>query len=637
MKYLNDIFFFNYTILYKSIGTKAFFVGKQDTERCCILSKVRILLVAPYEGMRDVVRSVAAARDDIEVTTLVGNMERGADLVRKCDQELYDVILSRGGTADYIREVANIPVIEIELTPYDIRNVLAAVSGRKQKFVVAGFPSIAEAARSLCDIMDIDGIDIVTIRNDTVARATLPKLKAQGVELLLCDMVGVEAAPAVGLETVLITSGVKGIEDALNKAVSYFSSFGWAKLAAGIQNAELAAAGQSMVVISASGKTVFSAPGSSVQPAVRKLLCRMIPSVFSDGYCLVSRPIGSRDYAIIGTPIHFDGEQCVAFRLQREGFTLPVKTPGVTFYNSGRKDILHISRHYGGRNKTFIDRAEKIAQSGLPVAVYGERGTLVTAMASYIGMYGLLSQRDCCEIDCSKVGSKGWQKLMGQSGLLGFRPGTTIIFEKLLDMPAAAVETLIDFIWASDLTSQLRIVFAINKGVHRQREQDIIRLITDWLYGVVFRLPPLRERKQELPELLDNCFTYSCADMGIQKPAMEEEARKLLLHYAWPRNYPQMHRVVCQLLSDGSEEPITGAQVQELLRVEGPSDISEGKETQINISGTMEDINYRIVQQVLAEEGMNRTLTAKRLGISRATLWRILNRGDETEYPLQQQ
>ena len=51
----------------------------------------------------------------------------------------------------------------------------------------------------------------------------------------------------------------------------------------------------------------------------------------------------------------------------------------------------------------------------------------------------------------------------------------------------------------------------------------------------------------------------------------------------------------------------------------------------------MEDINYRIVQQVLAEEGMNRTLTAKRLGISRATLWRILNRGDETEYPLQQQ
>ena len=81
------------------------------------MSKVRILLVAPYEGMRDVVRSVAAARDDIEVTTLVGNMERGADLVRKCDQELYDVILSRGGTADYIREVANIPVIEIELTP----------------------------------------------------------------------------------------------------------------------------------------------------------------------------------------------------------------------------------------------------------------------------------------------------------------------------------------------------------------------------------------------------------------------------------------------------------------------------------------------------------------------------------------
>ena len=46
----------------------------------------------------------------------------------------------------------------------------------------------------------------------------------------------------------------------------------------------------------------------------------------------------------------------------------------------------------------------------------------------------------------------------------------------------------------------------------------------------------------------------------------------------------------------------------------------------LDLSGTMEDINYRVVMQVLAEEGMNRTLTAKRLGISRATLWRILNR-----------
>ena len=63
------------------------------------MRKVRILAVAPYDGMRDVLSSVAAGRDDVEVTTVVANMERGADYVAHCDQSRYDVIVSRGGTA----------------------------------------------------------------------------------------------------------------------------------------------------------------------------------------------------------------------------------------------------------------------------------------------------------------------------------------------------------------------------------------------------------------------------------------------------------------------------------------------------------------------------------------------------------
>ena len=594
-----------------------------------MMSKVKVLAVAPYEGMRDVITSVVAARDDVEVTTVVGNMERGAAIVKICDQGLYDVIISRGGTAKLVRDVANIPVIEIELTPYDIRNALAAVSGRKRKFAVAGFPSIAEAARSLCDIMNI-GIDIVTIHDNAEARRTLPQLREQGVELLLCDMVGVEAAPDVGLETVLITSGVKGIEDALNKAVTYFSSFGRARLASEIQAAELQAAGQSMAVISASGQVVFATPEPAVQPALRKLLCRMIPTVLADGSCMVSRPIGNKDYAIFATAITFNGEQCVSFRLRSEGFRLPVSTPGVCFYQSAQKDVIRISRHYGGGERELLKRAEKVAQSGLPAVVCGEQGTLVPSMTGYIGMHGMLSERDCCVIDCAQVGAKGWAKLLGQSGLLSFRTGTAILFMNLLDMQDAAIENLIEFIQASDLTSQIRLIFSVTTGIYPQRENTVIKLICDRLYGVVFRLPPLRERKGDLPELLDSCFTYACADMGVRMPAMDEEARQLLLSYSWPRNYPQMYRAAAQLLVDCEGDVLRKAQIEALLGYESRQS-REGDEAlgKLDLSGTMEDINYRVVMQVLAEEGMNRTLTAKRLGISRATLWRILNRSAE--------
>ena len=593
------------------------------------MSKVKVLAVAPYEGMKDVIASVTAARDDIEVTTVVGNMERGAAIVKIWDQGLYDVIISRGGTATLVREVANIPVIEIELTPYDIRNALAAVSGRNKKFAVAGFPSIAEAARTLCDIMNI-GIDIVTIHDNAEARRELPLLKAQGVELLLCDMVGVEAAPAVGLETVLITSGVKGIEDALNKAVSYFSSFGRAKLASAIQAAELEAEGETMAVISASGQVVFASPEPAVQPAVRKLLSRMIPTVLADGCCRVSRPIGNKDYAIRATAITFNGEQCVSFRLRSEGFRLPVSTPGVCFYKNSRQDVIRISRHYGGGDRSLLNRAEKIAQSGLPSVICGEQGTLVNPMTGYIGMHGMLSERDCCMIDCAQVGAKGWAKLLGQSGLLSFRTGTAILFDNLLDMPDSAIENLIDFIQASDLTSQLRLLFAVTTGVFPQREEHVIKLICDKLYGVVFRLPPLRERKNELPELLDSCFTYACADMGTPMPKIDEDARELLLNYSWPRNCPQMYRAAAQLLVDCDGGVLHRSQIEALIGYENRKNVDSAVSVgRLDLSGTMEDINYRVVMQVLAEEGMNRTLTAKRLGISRATLWRILNRSGE--------
>ena len=579
--------------------------------------------------MKDVIESIAAARDDIEVTTVVGNMERGAALVQHCDQSRYDVIISRGGTAKLVQEISSLPLIEIELTPYDIRNALSLVSGTSQRFAVAGFPSIVEATATLCDILDLD-IPSVIIHDGAEARRVLPQLKAQGVELLLCDMVGMEAAPAAGLDTVLITSGVKGLEDALNKAAHYFSSFNRAKLASAVYEAELQAQGESLVVLNAAGQILFSAPEPSVPPPLRKLLCRMLPAVLADGRVTASRPAGSKEYAISANAILCNGDPCVAFRFRSKGYRLPVSTPGVRFYDTSEEDIRRVSRHYGAPDSVEVARADKIAQSGLPVVVCGEKGTLPRAMAGYICLNGLLSERDCCIIDCAAVGAKGWAKLMGQSGLLAFRAGSTLLFDRLLDMPDRDLESLVDFLRAADLARQLRLVFAITTGIYPQREETVIRLLSEQLYCVCMRLPPLRERADSMASVLDNCLTSVCADMGIKPPVLDAAAREQLLRYDWPRNYPQLYRVLTQLVADSRDGVISAEQAAAVLREEKAKVVLRPRNRgDIDLSGTLEDIDYRVVMQILAEEGMNRSRTAKRLGISRATLWRILGR--ETE------
>ena len=590
------------------------------------LNKVRILAVAPYEGMRDVLSSVAAGRDDVELTVVVGNMERGADAVTRCDQSRYDVIISRGGTAQLIQDVANLPIVEIELTPIDIRNALSQVSGSNRQFAVAGFPSIVEAAATLSDILNM-GIQIVPIRDDSEARTVLPQLRQQGVELLLCDMVGMEAAPAAGLEGVLITSGVKGIEDALNKAATYFSSEDRAQLAAAVFDGELAALGENLVVLSGSGQVVFAAPEPSVPPVLRKLLARMVPAVLSDGQLTASRPAGSKEYAINACAITYRGERCAVFRFRSKGYRLPVSTPGVRFYDSSEEDMTRISRHYGTTDSCQLVRADKISQSGLPVLVTGEKGTLTRSMGGYISMGGLLSERNCIVIDCSAVGAKGWAKLMGQSGLLAFRAGSTLLFDRLLEMPDRELEHLIDFLQASDLSRQLRFVFCLTTGVYPQREQAVIRLLCDRLYCVRMDLPPLRERENALSSVIEGCFTCVCADMGVRTPQVDEAGKKALLHYSWPGNYPQLYRVLTQLVADCTDGILTEAQVEAVLRFEKEKIVLRPqKRADLDLSGTLEDIDYRVVVQVLAEEGMNRSRTARRLGISRATLWRILGR-----------
>ena len=82
--------------------------------------EVKILVVCPYEGMASVVRKVAADFPSILLTATVGNLNEGLASAVKNYSEKYDYIISRGGTAQYIRKAVSVPVIEIETRVGDI-------------------------------------------------------------------------------------------------------------------------------------------------------------------------------------------------------------------------------------------------------------------------------------------------------------------------------------------------------------------------------------------------------------------------------------------------------------------------------------------------------------------------------------
>ena len=114
---------------------------------------------------------------------------------------------------------------------------------------------------------------------------------------------------------------------------------------------------------------------------------------------------------------------------------------------------------------------------------------------------------------------------------------------------------------------------------------------------------------------------------------MEDDGMKLLEAFDWNGNNDQLARVLKRLNAQCTNSLISASEVRnELMKeeelVKATSEAGLG-----NLIGTrtLKEIENSIVHMVLAEEDGNRTRTAKRLGLSRATLWRMLQEEEDNK------
>ena len=78
----------------------------------------RILGIAPYDGMRTAMEQAAQAYPNVELEVYTGDLEEGQAIVQRMAPNSYDCIISRGGTATLIRQVTDLPVVDIHISVY---------------------------------------------------------------------------------------------------------------------------------------------------------------------------------------------------------------------------------------------------------------------------------------------------------------------------------------------------------------------------------------------------------------------------------------------------------------------------------------------------------------------------------------
>ncbi len=144
--------------------------------------RLRVLGIAPYEGMKTLMSSLAADYPQIDLTLFVGDLEQGVEIARSNFHGNYDAVISRGGTAKLLRKLS-LPVIEIEVSMYDILCAVKLADGVSGRTAMVSFANITENARLLCDLLGYD-VDIFTIESADMVEPTLRRLQSESYQAI---------------------------------------------------------------------------------------------------------------------------------------------------------------------------------------------------------------------------------------------------------------------------------------------------------------------------------------------------------------------------------------------------------------------------------------------------------------------
>ena len=181
------------------------------------------------------------------------------------------------------------------------------------------------------------------------------------------------------------------------------------------------------------------------------------------------------------------------------------------------------------------------------------------------------------------------------------------------------------------MRADVRIIAATNRKLSDLVKQGKFREDLFYRLNVIcLRLPPLRERKGDLPSLVEHFIARNSKTIGKTISGISEEAFQVLMAHRWPGNIRELENVIERAVILAKHVKIEVEDLPEELRAQPHQDAFGAQEmpvdTQVNNGDTVLKDALRmperdLILKVLAEVRWNRSEAAKRLGIHRSTLY----------------
>jgi len=281
--------------------------------------------------------------------------------------------------------------------------------------------------------------------------------------------------------------------------------------------------------------------------------------------------------------------------------------------------------------QTLENVVAEIAPTNIPVLLMGESGAGKEMFARRIHHLSANGDEPLVKIACASMNPANFAGELGlsKSDISAEEVkalNRTVFFDEISELDSSCQRSLVYALPDGEARPRrgslgARVISTTNRNLDDEMKAGRFRSELYYrINGVCLRLPPLRDRKEDIPLLVESFLTKYAAEFGRPRPSLSPRALRMLLDYSWPGNIRELENAVKKIVALGAENLALPDLVAE--PVETRTEVSETRSYSLKAAAraASREAEREMILEALARTRWNRKRAAQELQISYKSL-----------------
>ena len=585
-----------------------------------IYKPIKVLAIAPYQGLLLLLEKESQKYPQIILDTAIGDLEEGVNIVSAYSSNSYDIIISRGGTAELLKNVVDIPVVEVPLSFYDIFKAIQMSANLGTHRAVVGFESITHNVKIINDLLDLN-LDIYTLVDVSDTKTIMQSLASKKYDAVLCDVVSSKIAIEYGLNPILFASGEESVNNAFKEVFQIIEYIQKYQEKISFLKDILDYSLNEVIIFSDNGNLYFSTISQSDNNKLFDFLKSNISNVKNDVSDKLIKVFNNKTYHITSYIKNLLEKKYVIYSINIIKSNELTKLAGIRSYTfEEAKNYYFDNSIYTVWINLLKSQLDKLTTVPNPVLITGLYGTGKINAGLYLYLNSQKKKHPLFIIDCSILNDKSKEYLLSNHHSPLFYDDNTIMFVNLNRCDNKFFKDLISELKHLNICNSNKVILTFNHSCNISN----VEYLKQELFAFQLNMPSLKDYPDKIPSVINTYLSQINAKHAIEILRLSKNAMNLASNYSWDGNFIQLQQVISQSALNITDHIIHSFNLQSLLTQEDyEQNYVTRQENNINLHKSLYEIEQDIIELVLKENNGNQSAAAKQLGIGRTTLWRL--------------